>query len=65
MSDISVSDASVATLVVELLTRKTDEGTPLFKENSITLDDGTVQLMGITANVKMTVNQEGEEQEEE
>tara|TARA_R100001594_G_scaffold88302_1_gene122581 strand:- start:343 stop:525 length:183 start_codon:yes stop_codon:yes gene_type:complete len=60
MSDISVRDASEVTLMVELLTRKTDEGTPLFKENSITLADGTVQLMGITANVKMTVNQEEE-----
>ena len=60
MSDISVRDASEVTLMVELLARKTDKGTPLFKGNSITLADGTVQLMGITANVKMTVNQEEE-----
>jgi|TARA_R100001530_G_scaffold61212_1_gene44205 hypothetical protein len=60
MSDISVSDASVATLVVELLSKRTEEGTPLFKENSITLEDGTVQILGVSANVQITVNQEEE-----
>ena len=58
MSDISVRDASEVTLMVELLARKTDKGTPLFKENSITLADGTVQLMGISANVGIFVHEE-------
>ena len=53
MSDISVSDADTFVLVKELLERKTDNGTVLFRENSITLVDKTVQLLALVANVQM------------
>ena len=55
MSDISVADASEIVLIAELLKRKTDNGTVLFRENSITLEDNTVQLLGLVANVQMTL----------
>ena len=56
MSDISVADASEIVLIAELLKRKTDNGTVLFRENSITLEDNTVQLLGLVANVQMTLS---------
>ena len=62
MSDISVSDADTFVLVKELLERKTDNGTVLFRENSITLEDNTVQLLGLVANVQMTLTPPSEEE---
>ena len=53
-----VQYARIITLMLELLNRRTEEGTPLFRENSITLPDGRVQLMGITANVGIFVHQD-------
>ena len=53
-----VQYAWTTTLAVELINRRTEEGTPLFRENSITLPDGTVQLMGISANVGIFVHEE-------
>ena len=44
------------TLLQELLTRKTENGHYLFKEASITNKDGKVQLLGIIANVEMTLS---------
>ena len=44
------------TLLKELLTRKTENGHYLFKEASITNKDGKVQLLGIIANVEMTLS---------
>ena len=43
------------TLLKELLTRKTEHGHFLFREASITNKDGKVQLLGIIANVEMTL----------
>ena len=43
---------------IHIINRRTEEGTPLFRENSITLPDGTVQLMGISANVGIFVHEE-------
>ena len=43
------------TLLKELLTRKTENGHFLFREASITNKDGKVQLLGIIANVEMTL----------
>ena len=53
-----VQYARIITLALELLNRRTEEGTPLFRENSITLPDGSVQLMGISANVGIFVLQD-------
>jgi|TARA_R100000329_G_C7534888_1_gene188731 hypothetical protein len=68
MSDLSVSEASEVTLLQELLTRKTENGHHLFKESSITNKEGKVQLLGIMANVEMTLTpkpkEEGEKEEE-
>ena len=68
MSDLSVSEASEVTLLQELLTRKTENGHHLFKEASITNKEGKVQLLGIMANVEMTLTpnpkEEGEKEEE-
>jgi len=44
------------TLLKELLTRKTENGHFLFREASITNKDGKVQLLGIIANVEMTLS---------
>ena len=62
MSDISVSDADTFVLVKELLERKTDNGTVLFRENSITLEDNIIQLLGLVANVQMTYTPPSEEE---
>ena len=59
-----VQYARTETLAVELINRRTEEGTPLFRENSITLPDGRVQLMGITANVGIFVHQDEIHQDE-
>ena len=68
MSDLSVSEASEVTLLQELLSRKTEYGHHLFKEASITNKEGKVQLLGIMANVEMTLTpkpkEEGEKEEE-
>jgi hypothetical protein len=68
MSDLSVSEASEVTLLQELLSRKTENGHHLFKEASITNKEGKVQLLGIMANVEMTLTpkpkEEGEKEEE-
>ena len=44
------------TLLKELLTRKTENRHFLFREASITNKDGKVQLLGIIANVEMTLS---------
>jgi len=44
------------TLLKELLIRKTENGHYLFKEASITNKEGKVQLLGIIANVEMTLS---------
>ena len=44
------------TLLKELLTRKTENGHFLFREASLTNKDGKVQLLGIIANVEMTLS---------
>ena len=44
------------TLLKELLTTKTENGHFLFREASITNKDGKVQLLGIIANVEMTLS---------
>jgi len=56
-----VQYARTETLAVELINRRTEEGTPLFRENSITLADGSVQLMGFSANVGIFVHQYDDE----
>ena len=43
-------------LLKELLTRKTENGHFLFREASLTNKDGKVQLLGIIANVEMTLS---------
>ena len=47
------------TLLKELLTRKTENGHFLFREASLTNKDGKVQLLGIIANVEMTLAVKG------
>ena len=49
-------EVTEVTLLKELLTRKTENGHYLFKEASITNKDGKVQLLGIIANVEMTLS---------
>jgi len=48
-------EVTEVTLLKELLTRKTENGHPLFREASLTNKDGKVQLLGIIANVEMTL----------
>ena len=50
-----LGEVTEVTLLKELLTRKTENGHHLFKEASITNKDGKVQLLGIIANVEMTL----------
>ncbi len=53
MNDLS--KVNEVALLQALLTRKTENGHPLFKEASLTNKDGKVQLLGIIANVEMTL----------
>ena len=50
-----LGEVTEVTLLKELLTRKTENGHFLFREASITNKDGKVQLLGIIANVEMTL----------
>ena len=50
-----LGEVTEVTLLKELLTRKTENGHPLFREASLTNKDGKVQLLGIIANVEMTL----------
>ena len=50
-----LGEVTEVTLLKELLTRKTENGHFLFRESSITNKDGKVQLLGIIANVEMTL----------
>ena len=50
-----IGKVTEVTLLKELLTRKTENGHPLFREASLTNKDGKVQLLGIIANVEMTL----------
>ena len=51
-----LGEVTEVTLLKELLTRKTENGHYLFKEASITNKEGKVQLLGIIANVEMTLS---------
>ena len=51
-----LGEVTEVTLLKELLTRKTENGHFLFREASITNKDGKVQLLGIIANVEMTLS---------
>ena len=51
-----LGEVTEVTLLKELLTRKTENGRPLFREASLTNKDGKVQLLGIIANVEMTLS---------
>ena len=51
-----LGEITEVTLLKELLTRKTENGHPLFREASLTNKDGKVQLLGIIANVEMTLS---------
>ena len=51
-----LGEVTEVTLLKELLTRKTENGHPLFREASLTNKDGKVQLLGIIANVEMTLS---------
>ena len=53
MNDLS--EVNEVALLQALLTRQTENGHPLFKEASLTNKDGKVQLLGIIANVEMTL----------
>ena len=50
-----LGEVTEVTLLKELLSRKTENGHPLFREASLTNKDGKVQLLGIIANVEMTL----------
>ena len=50
-----LGEVTEVTLLKELLTRKTENGHSLFREASLTNKDGKVQLLGIIANVEMTL----------
>ena len=50
-----LGEVTEVTLLKELLTRRTENGHPLFREASLTNKDGKVQLLGIIANVEMTL----------
>ena len=50
-----LGEVTEVTLLKELLTRKTENGHPLFREASLTNKDGKVQLLGIIANIEMTL----------
>ena len=50
-----LGEVTEVTLLKELLTRKTENGHPLFREASLTNKDGKVQLLCIIANVEMTL----------
>ena len=50
-----LGEVTEVTLLKELLNRKTENGHPLFREASLTNKDGKVQLLGIIANVEMTL----------
>ena len=51
-----LGEVGEVTLLKELLTRKTENGHFLFREASLTNKDGKVQLLGIIANVEMTLS---------
>ena len=51
-----LGEVTEVTLLKELLTRKTENGHYLFKEASITNKEGKLQLLGIIANVEMTLS---------
>ena len=51
-----LGEVTEVTLLKELLTRKTENGHPLFREASLTNKDGKIQLLGIIANVEMTLS---------
>ena len=51
-----LGEVTEVTLLKELLTRKTENGLFLFREASLTNKDGKVQLLGIIANVEMTLS---------
>jgi|TARA_R110000782_G_C14724547_1_gene404535 hypothetical protein len=65
MSDISVNEADILVLLQEILTRKTDEGNPLFVSSTFVAKDGRVQLTGIQANVEMKLDPNVEEESKE
>ena len=50
-----LGEVTEVTLLKELLTRKTENGHFLFREASLTNKDGKVQLIGLIANVEMTL----------
>ena len=50
-----LGEVNEVTLLKELLTRKTENGHFLFREASLTNKDGKVQLLGLIANVEMTL----------
>ena len=50
-----LGEVTEVTLLKEFLTRKTENGHSLFREASLTNKDGKVQLLGIIANVEMTL----------
>jgi len=54
-----LGEVTEVTLLKELLTRKTENGHPLFREASLTNKDGKIQLLGIIANVEMTLAVKG------
>tara|TARA_R110002050_G_scaffold48479_2_gene112775 strand:+ start:4194 stop:4385 length:192 start_codon:yes stop_codon:yes gene_type:complete len=60
-----LKDATDLELLQEILTRKTEEGSLVFKEHSIIQKDQSIQLLGIMAAVEITLNKIKPAQEEE
>ena len=60
-----LKDATDLELLQEILTRKTEEGSLVFKEHSIIQKDQSIQLLGIMAAVEITLNKIKPAQEDE
>ena len=52
-------------MLQEILSRKTKEGSPVFKEHTIIQKDQSLQLLGIMAAVEITLGKVKPVQEEE
>ena len=60
-----LKDATDLELLQEILSRKTKEGSPVFKEHTIIQKDQSLQLLGIMSAVEITLGKVKPVQEEE
>ena len=60
-----LKDATDLELLQEILSRKTKERSPVFKEHTIIQKDQSLQLLGIMAAVEITLGKVKPVQEEE